>query len=342
MKKIVILLLSAALIISLFACGKDGGDTTGTESDTGVYVPADVSDVPSPMKINGREIPYGLFRYYYAAVKYQYDLDDPDFWLDSGKYDEVRDLTVFYMKRIAAVQEYAEQNGVELTEIEKKQAQQSVNESRYSSFEDDNDYYRALDLYFLTEETNLLLEEQQMLEEKLFEYLISGESGPKISSNPELIRRFVNNHVVRVDHILVRNDEGEDRNENETLIKELYERLQNGADFYELKHKYTEDTDNADDDTGYYISKGDKSQQFSDASFALEVGQMSGVVEAPYGYHIILRLEPDEEFIGNNLDGQFLELYRYGMFNTALYKLMDAQTVEYDPSFYTYTPLNIK
>ena len=339
MKKILAAILAALMIASISGCGRDDPEDTETEE---TYVPADVSDVPSPLKINGAEIPYALYRYYYAAVKYQYDLGNDSFWRDDSLYGQVRELTLYYIRRGAAVAQYAEQSGVILSDYDKSKAKQNVASNRYSLYEDDVEYYKALDLYYLTEETNLYLEEMSLLEEKLFEYLTSEESGPKISSNPELVRRFVNNRVIRVDHILIKNDEGEDRNENETLINELAQRIASGEDFYELKHKYSEDTENKNDDTGYYIAEGDKSPQFSDASFALREGETSGVVTAPYGYHIIRRLTPDEEYITENFDTDFAPLYRQHMFDAAVQKLIDAQVIEYDESYYAINPLNLK
>ena len=340
MKKLICILLAVCFFAGLCACGKDKGtDETTTEAP---YVMRDISGVPSPVKINSKEIPYAVFRYYYAAVKYQYDLDDDSYWNDHDEAENIRETTMHYIRRNAALEEYAEQLGISLSDPEKTKAKQNVNTARYSSYEDDNDYYRALDLYYLTEDTNLYLEELSMLEDKVFEYLKSDKSGPRISSDTKLVKRYIENYVIRADHILIKNDEGDDRNENETLISEIYEKLQNGADFNELKNKYSEDTGTVNDDTGYYIAQGDMSKEFSDAAFSLQPGQISGVVAAPYGWHIVIRLEPDAEYIESNLDGYFLTFYQEHMLETALSKLTDAQTVEYDETYYTLTPLTLK
>ena len=342
MKKALIITLAAAMLLSAVSCEKETEETTAAESVTEPYVMTDISGIPSPVRINGADIPYAVFRYYYGAVKYQYDLDDDSYWNDHEYDEKLRDTAMRYIRRNAALEQYAEQNGIKLTDPEKNKAKQNINSNRYASYEDDEAYYRALDSYYLTEETNLYLEELSLLEEKLFTYLKSDESGPKISSSPELVKRYVSNYTVRADHILIKNDEGDDLNENETLIHEIKDMLDGGADFDELKKKYSEDTASAADDTGYYIAKGDMSDEFSDAAFSLQPGEVSGVVSAPYGYHIVKRLAIDPDYVDANADGIFLTLYQEHMFEAALTKLIDAQTVEYDESFYAITPATLK
>lgn len=342
MKKALIITLAAAMLLSAVSCEKETATTTAAESVTEPYVMTDISGIPSPVRINGADIPYAVFRYYYGAVKYQYDLDDDSYWNDHNYDDKLRETAMRYVRRNAALEQYAEQNGISLSDVEKNKARQNISSNRYASYADDEAYYRALDSYYLTEETNLYLEELSLLEEKLFGYLKSEESGPKISSSPKLVKRYVSNYMVRADHILIKNDEGDDLNENETLIREIKEMLDGGADFDELKKKYSEDAQTASDDAGYYIAKGDMSDEFSDAAFSLQPGEVSGVVSAPYGYHIVKRLAIDPDYVDANADGIFLTLYQEHMFEAALTKLIDAQTVEYDESFYAITPATLK
>ena len=342
MKKIVCAVLLLSFILCLFGCNGNGTVTeTETETEAESYVRVDISDIPSPLSINGEEVPYSVYRYYFAAVKYRYDNDDTSFWEDNDYTDKIRDEVMRYIRRNYATAECAKRYGVELTEAEKRQVEQKIMSDRLQ-YADDDEYYRSLDGNYLTEDAYRFLEELASLEDKLLSYLTSEESGPKISDDPVLVKRYIDNYVIRCDHILVLNDDGDDKNENETLIKELYEKLKNGADFEELKEKYSEDDQTNTSDIGYYIAEGDISQILSDAAFSLEIGQMSEVIYAPYGYHIVIRLEKDEEYIEDNLTSTFLSFYQSHMLSEMVKKLVEKQNIVYDESYYTYTPATIK
>lgn len=344
MKRFLCLLLILPLLLSLFSCGSAETETgTDTDTDTAeeTYVQVDVSDVPSPLSINGVEVPYGLYRYYFAAVRYKYDGDDESYWDGHDYTEEIRSEVLKYIRRIYALKECAEKYGVQLTLTEKKKAEQIIY-SDMMQYENESDYLMALDDNYLTSETYKEIEELKQLEEKLFSFLTGEGSGPKISSDPALVQRYLDNYVIRADHILIINDADDDKTENEALIKEIYENLKLGADFEELKEKYSEDDQTNADESGYYLAKGDISQLFSDTAFSLEEGQISEIIYAPYGYHIIKRLEMDETYIKENLNTAFLSFYQAHMFEEMLKKLTDKQNLSYDDSYYTYTPTTIK
>ena len=64
MKKLMCILLAVCFFAALCACGKDKGTDEMTAQEP--YVMRDISGIPSPVKINGKEIPYAVFRYYFA------------------------------------------------------------------------------------------------------------------------------------------------------------------------------------------------------------------------------------------------------------------------------------
>lgn len=63
--------------------------------------------------------------------------------------------------------------------------------------------------------------------------------------------------------------------------------------FDALMNENSEDTDLAANPDGYLFSAGQMVTEFEEGTRALEYGQISDLVESAYGYHIILRLDPD-------------------------------------------------
>lgn len=87
---------------------------------------------------------------------------------------------------------------------------------------------------------------------------------------------------VRASHILVTDKE---------LAEDILSQLKNGADFAELAGKYgTDATATSGGDLGFF-GYGDMLEPFSKAAFALDVNELSDLVETEYGYHIILKTD---------------------------------------------------
>ncbi len=84
---------------------------------------------------------------------------------------------------------------------------------------------------------------------------------------------------VWVRHILVTDEE---------TAKEVLERLQKGEDWSLLAMNYSEDRGSAEQggDLGW-IARGDTVPEFEAMAFSLDVGEISGLVRTPYGWHII-------------------------------------------------------
>jgi peptidyl-prolyl cis-trans isomerase C len=103
--------------------------------------------------------------------------------------------------------------------------------------------------------------------------------------------RFHQPESVRASHILVQADEKADaptKARAKAQADDLLKQLRKGAKFADLAKLYSQDQGSAQNggDLGFF-ARGQMVAPFDQAAFALKPGQMSGVVETPFGYHII-------------------------------------------------------
>jgi parvulin-like peptidyl-prolyl isomerase len=98
-------------------------------------------------------------------------------------------------------------------------------------------------------------------------------------AHPELYTQLPSR---KVRHILV---------QSEALADDLYDQLQNGADFATLAKKHSIDS-SKDIGGTLTIRKGETVPPFEKAAFALKVNEISKPVKTRFGYHVIEALTP--------------------------------------------------
>jgi peptidyl-prolyl cis-trans isomerase C len=107
--------------------------------------------------------------------------------------------------------------------------------------------------------------------------------------------RFRQEDSVHASHILIRTPEPADaptKAKAKSQADDLLAQLKKGAVFADLAKQFSQDPGSAPNggDLGFF-SKGQMVPAFEQAAFALKPGQTSGVVETPFGYHIIRVIE---------------------------------------------------
>jgi parvulin-like peptidyl-prolyl isomerase len=96
-------------------------------------------------------------------------------------------------------------------------------------------------------------------------------------------------------HILVmhkdstRSRETRTKEEALALIEGLQGELEQGAEFGELAGKISDCPSNTNGGSLGSFGPGMMVKEFEEAAFALEVGEVSAVVETDFGYHLIQR-----------------------------------------------------
>ena len=101
--------------------------------------------------------------------------------------------------------------------------------------------------------------------------------------------------LIQCAHILLRANQQAPQAEWDAAkvrIDSVYKALKDGADFAELAKKVSQDPGSARQGGLLpFVQHGQLVKEFEDAAYALQPGEMSGIVQSPYGYHIILMKE---------------------------------------------------
>ncbi len=129
---------------------------------------------------------------------------------------------------------------------------------------------------------------------------------------------------------------GEGRNEALKKIETVEDELKNGGDFEELAKKYSDDELTAENggDLGY-ISKGQTVGEFEEALFSLDVGEVSGIIETEYGFHIIKVTDRQEEHyqdfeeVKEDIKKYLLDSHKLKEYNDFIFSLIKDANIEY-------------
>ena len=118
---------------------------------------------------------------------------------------------------------------------------------------------------------------------------------------------YIKDNFIRVNHLVIFNDDGDDVEANRAKIEEAQRRLNNGeATINKLIGSGFSEDFNDPDASGYYITKGTMVEDYENAAFELEIGQYSDIIstysennngEYVSCFYIIERLPLNDEYI---------------------------------------------
>jgi len=101
--------------------------------------------------------------------------------------------------------------------------------------------------------------------------------------------------TVSASHILLmyagsmRSTASRSKDDAKEQIESLKTQIDDGADFAALAKEHSDCPSGADGGALGTFGKGQMVKEFEDATFAMDVGETSGVVETDFGYHLIQR-----------------------------------------------------
>ena len=124
---------------------------------------------------------------------------------------------------------------------------------------------------------------------------------------------------IRASHILLmykgsmRSSATRSQDEALALINDLKAQMANGADFADLAGKFSDCPSGRDGGDLGSFGPGQMVPAFDQAAFGLQEGELSDVVETPFGYHLILRTAAEAQIRAAHI----LLMYQGSMRSTA-------------------------
>ncbi len=293
---------------------------------------------------NGHDIPWGeYFYWYYTQVSQMdnyfaqmssyyginYDWDDPVSEDSDETFAELAsENTEVMLRQFYGIEGYAEENKITLTDEDNALVDERMEEDKLSLCGEgatEDDFNKKLGEIFISRE----LYDRMSRIDKLYSRGMAdkyGEDGEKVSDK-EALAFLDDNGYLSASHILLMTtnpttgealseDEAAEKKEQAEKIAEelgaIKDEKKLTARFAELKEKYDEDTGKTYYPDGYVFTEGTMVTEFEDAVKAMKAGEVSEVVESPYGYHVIMRLAPSaDRTVSYSSDGTVAYSARY-------------------------------
>ncbi|MDY6972619.1 MAG: peptidylprolyl isomerase [Thermodesulfobacteriota bacterium] len=129
----------------------------------------------------------------------------------------------------------------------------------------------------------------QFVEQEFVKNLVVSEEETEAYYNSNL-ELFNKPEMVQASHILIKLDPQADesqRAEAQKRIVEIQAKLEKGGDFEDLAREFSQGPTSANSGDLGYFGRGQMVKPFEEAAFALSPGEVSGIVETKFGFHLI-------------------------------------------------------
>ena len=280
-----------ALVLVAAACSRTGDGSA--PSSPGASAPAAsplvdrVAPLPSPLpevvaRVNGQPVPLNSVRIFATRGGSLDDRKAPGAFRDAVQHFVVRELLFQEaMRRGVKADDRAVEQKYDEAHLPYK------DEKSWSAFLEQ----QGMDVQAFRTELRVQYTVQalmQQVSEGVPSEVTDDEAREFFLSNPE---RFETGERLRARHILLRVPREVDpsrKDEFRTRAEGLLARIRTGEDFAELAREHSEDVGSKGKGGALQVfARGQMVPAFEEAAFALQPGEVSDVVETPFGFHIV-------------------------------------------------------
>ena len=281
MKKITALTLSSLLCISAVGCSskKNNSDIVAKVNENNITI----EDFKVTLALNKIDLESK-----YGSTVWETEVENGVKFKDTFKNRVLKGMI-----DVEAVCEEAKKDGLTPSEEEIDKAFDELNKNLYA-----NENYKKILEDLKISDTCIKSQVEKTL--TIQKYTENFDKNLKISD--EEMKKYYEEHKadyykdeVKASHILIStvDDNGKELSEAKKKkakkkAEEVLKKAKSGEEFSELAKEYSDDPGSAakGGDLGYF-TKGQMVQPFEEAAFSLKSGEISGLVESEYGYHII-------------------------------------------------------
>lgn len=307
-KSMTILAVLSMVAVILAGCGQ--------KQNTKNNKPDETSNVEEKVvaTIGDETVTTGDLSIFLRQIEMQYEgMFGPDVWDQKVEGEKTvlelaKENALKTAEDIAIIRLIAKKEGIEIPEEEIKKMDEAAPNLIEQFGEDSGITLEAVDRVLRSEYYR-----NELFESKLADYTIDKkELDDILKSNPNYAKYLDNTpeelaKQVRARHILISTmDENrqplpeEEANKKKAEAEKVLEKVNAGEDFATLAKEYSEDPGSKDNGGEYTFARGQMVKEFEDAAFSQKPGEVSGLVQTSYGYHIIKTeeiIEPTEEDI---------------------------------------------
>lgn len=209
---------------------------------------------------------------------------------DASQLEEIRGQVLENLIARELLYQESQKKGIKISEEE-------VNEQLISlkaQFPNEEEFNKALQRMNLTEASI----KEKLARDLALKKLIDHEIAPKVKLSDSDIRAYYDNNLetfkqperVKASHILIKVDPKADASQKAEAKKKIdlvQEKLQKGEDFGALAKEYSEGPSGPNGGELGYFTRGQMVKPFEEVAFAMKPGEVSGMVETRFGYHLI-------------------------------------------------------
>lgn len=277
------------------------------------------------MTVDGKNVTFDEYKffYYYSAMSYGLETTD---WTKEENLNKLKSETEYEIRSKYAIKKLCDYYEIELTRDDKKYINELM--QSYIDLKEGKDGYREwlLDNRMTGTLFRDNTEVMEIYDGYLYDVLATGIHDI-IKLDKATVTQDVKDNFYRYTQVLIKLEEGELMDGKRADIEAALAEIKAGADFYEVADRYS--SWGVDEKKGEYIPpNGYTYVEVEEALEKLDIGEISEIIESDVGFHILMRLAPDEEYIDANYD-LFVTNSVVSRYRKYLDKVADELTVEY-------------